>query len=167
MVSGRYIKIIVDDAYYNAGWYLTTIPEIEIYDTNNTNVALNKTVTVSGYYDSTNTPALKIVDGTKVYSTWKDAWVSQNVKADGTNVWCQIDLGLIVNLNKIRLYKFTSMANNQGYASLKSYKIFVSTDGTIWGNPYLIIVNEADGIKNDGTDYKEYAFVKIRYLIYL
>lgn len=129
-ITARYLKVFVDDAYYNSGWYLASIAEFEVYSSG-INVALNKTTTASGYYSSS-LPSLA-VNGTFPASTGNgNGWYSQHEQPNGTinqtstNVWWQVDLGASYSISNI---KVSTLASASGYAALKSYRIFYSSDG--------------------------------------
>lgn len=139
VVSGRYFRVDIHEAYYNTGWFLACLTEFEIFK-DGVNVALGKTVTASGSYNNNNPPAA--IDGTKGADI---GWVAQNEQAVLTtpsNVWWKIDMGSIMEIDSMKLY---TPVGGSGYASIKSYKVYASDNNSIW-----TLINDTSG-KAEGT----------------
>src|SRR6056300_1657357 len=107
-IYGRYIKITNNDP--TAGYVI--IPELEVYNNNNENVALNKPTTASSIQVWNGYPNLSeyMVDGNTAQN-WGSGSGAGGVLAH-TNKWTsgdpeyiQVDLGELIQIKRIKVFQ--------------------------------------------------------------
>jgi phage minor structural protein len=120
-INFRYVRYIGSGNNVNTGDHLV---EIGVYDTDNVNVALNKTVT-SGQADATN--LLYMTDG--VIDSGQYAFLGYG---DGNSQWAMIDLGQVyTNVKYINVWHYWWDAT-RAY----NFDMQVSEDGVNWISVY-------------------------------
>lgn len=84
--------------------YRLQLAEMEIYDENGINVAINKAVTANSIVTNPTWHVEDLVDGIRGGDGSKLGFTSSNFANQNTNIWVQIDLGSVMTISKVVLF---------------------------------------------------------------
>lgn len=118
------IRYIRDWANGNSNGTNSNWKEIEAFDINGNNIALNKNVTSPFGNENIN----RVTDGDKNQVSGNDFVISQQLNRE--DVYVQVDLGDIYEIKEIKIYRFFPSENST--TQYNATKTQVSIDGETW-----------------------------------
>ena len=105
-MSIRYVRV-EKNVPVNNDWYLH-FAELEVYNTNNTNVARSETAIATASSSYASIPSWAIDGNTEGQMVKNSIWHSN----DETNPWWEVDLGTDEELSSVKIYNRTDYADN-------------------------------------------------------